>query len=98
TTRKPRDLNVHRRNVHSHLPQFFLRLLAHRTVIEDPQKPAKHEFPSQEHVAVNAQLVNESQILVDRFNSQRARVADGPEHLVFTLDKDLAAAWPVKPS
>ena len=75
------DLGIHRRDVHAHVVEVLLGLLAHGPVAQ--QRPADL-LPVQEHVVVDGELVDQREVLVHRVDAERAGVVD-------RLDRDLLA-------
>src|SRR4029453_15728849 len=80
-------LVVDRRDVHAHVLEVLPGQAPHAAVAE--QRPAD-QLPVEEHVVVDAQLVDQGQVLVDGVDAEGPGVVDGPEHDLLAAHEDAA--------
>ena len=81
------DLDVDRLEADAHVGEVLLCQPAHGPVVQ--QRPPDM-LPVEEHVVINAQLVDQRQVLVDGVDSQRARVVHRLEHDLLAAQHDPA--------
>src|SRR4029450_10477773 len=86
----PRQLGhlvVDRRDVHAHVLEVLPGQAPHAAVAE--QRPAD-QLPVEEHVVVDAQLVDQGQVLVDGVDAEAPGVVDGAQRHLLAADEDPA--------
>ena len=83
------DLGLHRGHLDADLGEPCLGAPPHRAVVEEFERPPTQQFAVQKHVVVDAQPVDERQILVDAFDAERPRLVDRAELHRLAINENL---------
>ena len=65
---------------------------AHLALVENSQRPAEDRLALQEHVAIDIELIDQRQVLIDRLDAERARMADRAKLNGLALEVELPGA------
>ena len=69
-------LSIDRRDADAHAIEVLLRPPPHLPVVEDAEDATPDRLALQEHVVEDVELVDQREVLVDRLDAERARMAD----------------------
>ncbi len=76
TARQCADLDLDRRHVDPDIGERPSRAPPHLGMVEEAERPGTPELAVQKHVVVDAEPVDEGQVLVDALDAERAGLAD----------------------
>src|SRR5271166_1198742 len=89
STRERADREFDRGHVDADFIERLGRAPPHLAVVQQPQRPPAQQLAVQEHVVVDAEPVDQRQILIDAFDAERAGLIDRAELHRPALDEHL---------